>query len=263
MHVSLLHSGWQSPPLSEGSQAGFLRMDLGGAVMNETMKVHKQEAARSALELVAPGMVVGLGHGSTVLWAVRLLAAWLQEGRLRDVTVVPCSILIEREAKALGISLKQLDDVPHLDLVLDGADELTPALDCIKGGGGALLKEKILAQATDTLIIIADSSKLSPALGTHWPVPVECVPWGRRFQVAYLESLGATVVLRRNAEGQAFQTEQGNIILDCDFGPIVDPARLARQLSARAGIVEHGLFLGMAREALLAGPQGLQRLRRQ
>lgn len=262
MHSLLQRNGDVTLSKIDSSQAGFFGMSLGGAAMTETMKVHKQEAARAALELVAPGMVVGLGHGSTVLWAVRLLAEWLEEGRLRDITAVACSTLVEREARAMHIPLKQLDDVPRLDLVLDGADEVTPNLDCIKGGGGALLKEKILAQATDRLVIIADSSKLSPALGTHWPVPVECVSWGRRFQVEYLESLGATVVLRRNTEGRAFLTEQGNIILDCDFGPIDAPHDLAQRLATRAGVVEHGLFLGMASEVILAGPQGLERLRR-
>lgn len=231
--------------------------------MGDTMKQHKQQAARAALDLVQPGMRLGLGHGSTVLWAVRLLAERMANGSLFNLTVVPCSALIEAEARSLGIAITQMDEASGLDLVLDGADEITDQLDCIKGGGGALLREKILAQASEKFVIIADSSKLSPKLGTHWPVPVECVPWGRHSQAAYLESLGAVVVMRRDADGKPYLTEHGNIIFDCDFGPIIDPVRLAARLSARAGIVEHGLFLGMAAEAYLAGPSGVQRLRRE
>lgn len=231
--------------------------------MSETMKYHKQQAASAALDLVEPGMRLGLGHGSTVLWAVRLLAERVASGQLSNLTIVPCSTLIQEEARSLGMPITQLDDVSGLDLVLDGADEITAQLDCIKGGGGALLKEKILAQAAAKFVIIADSTKLSQALGTHWPVPVECIPWGRDILRKYLESLGATIILRQDADGRAFLTEQGNIIFDCDFGPIADPAFLAMQLSTRAGVVEHGLFLQMADEAVLAGPGGVQRLRRE
>ncbi len=231
--------------------------------MSDTMKQHKQAAARTALELVEPGMRLGLGHGSTMLWAVRQLAERIASGMLTNLTVVPCSALIEEEARSLGITITQMDDVQGLDLVLDGADEVTAKLDCIKGGGGALLREKILAQSAERFVVVADSSKLSPSLGTHWPVPVECIPWGRQSQARYLETLGATVIMRRDADGRPNLTDHGNIIFDCDFGPIADPHQLASQLSARAGIVEHGLFLGMASEAILAGPGGVQRLRRE
>jgi ribose 5-phosphate isomerase A len=132
----------------------------------------------------------------------------------------------------------------------------------IKGGGGALLREKIVAQASRREIIVVDESKLSPALGTHWPVPVEVVLFGWRTQAAYLESLGAKPVLRLTDAGTPFETDQGNLILDCDFGPISNPAQLAVKLEGRAGVVEHGLFLGLATEVIVAGTEGIRRIKR-
>ena len=147
---------------------------------------------------------------------------------------------------------------PVVDLTIDGADEVDPDLNLIKGGGGALLHEKIVAQASRREIIVVDQAKLSPALGTLWPVPVEVVPFGYRSQAAYLESLGAKITLRQSNDGAPFETDQGNLILDCRFGPIPDPARLAVRLNRRAGIVEHGLFLGLATGIIVAGEQGIR-----
>ena len=145
--------------------------------------------------------------------------------------------------------------------MIDGADEVDPHLNLIKGGGGALLREKIVAQASWREIIVVDESKLSPALGTRWPVPVEVVPLGWRSQGAYLESLEAQPVLRRNSDGSPFKTDQGNLILDCRFDPIYQPAQLAARLSERAGIVEHGLFLGLATDVIVASDQGIRHLK--
>ncbi|MCK4452241.1 MAG: ribose 5-phosphate isomerase A, partial [Anaerolineae bacterium] len=152
---------------------------------------------------------------------------------------------------------------PVVDVTIDGADEVDPHLNLIKGGGGALLREKIVAQASRCEIIVVDESKLSPALGTHWPVPVEVTPFGWRSQAAYLESLGAQPVLRLSSDGTPFTTDQGNLILDCRFGPISQPAQLAARLSERAGIVEHGLFLGLATDVILAGVEGVRHLERE
>ena len=151
-----------------------------------------------------------------------------------------------------------------IDLTFDGADEVDPALNLIKGGGGALLREKIVAQASRREIIIVDESKLSPALGTCWAVPVEVIPFGWRTQAAYLEALGAQVSPRpaQDAPAQLFITDQGNYILDCAFGPIADPAGLGARLDARTGIVAHGLFLGLATEAIVAGTEGIRYLSR-
>jgi ribose 5-phosphate isomerase A len=149
-----------------------------------------------------------------------------------------------------------------VDLTIDGADEVDPHLNLIKGRGGALLREKIVAQASRREIIVVDESKLSPMLGTCWPVPVEVVPFGWRAQVAYLESLGARQALRRSSDGTPFRTDQGNLILDCHFGPISRLARLVARLNERAGIVGHGLFLGLATDVIVATPQGLRHLRR-
>jgi len=222
----------------------------------------KRQAAERAAALVESGMVVGLGHGSTAAFAVRRIAELLQSGQLTDILGVPCSLQVEAEARRLAIPLTDLDEHPTIDLTIDGADEVDPHLNLIKGGGGALLREKLVAQASRREVIVVDGSKLSPALGTHWPVPVEVVPFGWRTQVAYLESLGARPVLRRAADGSPFTTDQGNLILDCHVGPIADPAALARRMEGRAGIVAHGLFLGLATDVIVAAADGIRHLRR-
>ncbi|MFU8857884.1 MAG: ribose-5-phosphate isomerase RpiA [Deferrisomatales bacterium] len=221
---------------------------------------YKRKAAERAVALVEPGMVVGLGHGTTAILALELLAERLQSGTLRDVSGVPCSLFVEREAVRQGIPLAPFEARPVLDLTIDGADEIGPDLALIKGGGGALLREKIVAQASRRVAIVADDSKLSPALGTRRPVPVEVVAFGCASQVRYLESLGARVVPRQADERTLFVTDQGNLILDCHFGPIPEPEPLAEKLAARAGIVAHGLFLGLATDVLVAGPEGVRRL---
>ena len=222
----------------------------------------KQQAAERAVEFVESGMVVGLGYGRTVRLALHCLAQLLQAGDRRDVIGVPCSIQTEAEARQLGIPLTTLDEHPVVDLTIDGADEVAPNLDLIKGGGGALLREKIVAQASRREIIVVDETKLSPALGTRRPLPVEVVPFGWCSQAAFLEALGARVTVRQGPDGTPFRTDQSNLILDCDFGPIAEPARLAAQLDARAGIVAHGLFLGLATDVIVAGVQEIRHLRR-
>jgi ribose 5-phosphate isomerase A len=221
----------------------------------------KQQAADRALEYVTAGMVVGLGHGTTAILALRRLAERLRTGQLRDVVGVPCSSFIEAEALRLQVPTTTLDAHPVVDLTIDGADEVDPNLNLIKGGGGALLREKIVAQASRREIIIVDHSKLSPALGTRWAVPVEVVPFGCRSQLSYLESLGARVTVRQSDDRTLHLTDQGNLILDCAFGPIRDPRKLAVQLGERAGIVEHGLFLGLATEVIVAEPKGIRHLK--
>ena len=230
---------------------------------NRTEEQLKQRAAERAVEFVKSGMVVGLGHGSTAIFAVRRIARLLHEGQLQDILGVPCSLQVKEEAHQLGIPLTTLDEHPVVDLTIDGADEVDPDLNLIKGGGGALLREKIVAQASRREIIVVDESKLSPALGTHWPVPVEIVPFSWRSQAAYLESLGAQPVLRLNSDSTPHKTDQGNLILDCHFGPISDPAQLAAQMNERAGIVEHGLFLGLATDVIVASVEGIRHLKRQ
>jgi ribose 5-phosphate isomerase A len=222
----------------------------------------KQQAAEQAVEFIESGMVIGLGHGSTAIFALRRLAQLLGTGTLRAILGVPCSSQVEAEARKLGIPLTTLDEHPVIDLTIDGADEVDTDLDLIKGTGGALLREKIVAQASRREIIVVDESKLSPALGTHRELPIEVVPFGWRAQAAYLESIGARVSVRQNSKGVFFKTDQGNLIIDCNFGPIAQPALLSARLSERAGIVEHGLFLGLATDVIVAGPEGVHHLRR-
>ncbi len=208
-------------------------------------------------------MIVGLGAGSTALLAVQGLAEALARGELAGILGIPCSSVIEAEARRLGIPLTTLEDHPVIDLTFDGADEVDPDLNLIKGGGGALVREKIVAQASRREIIVVDESKLSPLLGTRWALPVEVVPFGWGSQAAYLESLGARIRLRSgDGAAEPFITDQGNYILDCDFGPIADPVGLGARLDARTGIVGHGLFLGLATDVIVAGASGVRHLRR-
>ena len=216
----------------------------------------KRQAAERAVEFVQPGMVLGLGAGSTAVFAVRRIGALLREGALRDVAGVPCSREVAAEAERAGVPLVALEDRPDIDLTIDGADEVDPELNLIKGGGGALLREKIVAQASGREIIVVDEEKLSPVLGTRWAVPMEVVPFGWRSQARFVEALGGRVALRQGG-GAPYRTDQENFILDCAFGPIRDPAGLAARLSGRAGIVEHGLFLGLATDLIVAGAGGV------
>jgi len=222
----------------------------------------KRAAAFYAVQFVESGMVVGLGAGSTAALAVQRLAALLRDGQLKDILGVPCSLQVEQEARDLGFPLTTLEEHPQLDLTIDGADEVDPNLNLIKGGGGALLREKIVAQASRREIIVVDESKLSPTLGTHWPLPVEVLPFGWRSQIPFLESLGARVVLRHYSDGSPFLTDQGNLILDCHFGPIPDPKGLAAELSQRAGAIAHGLFLDLATDVVVAADEGIRHLKR-
>ena len=222
----------------------------------------KRQAAEQGAALVESGMVVGLGFGSTAVYAIRHIAARLSEGDLRDILGIPTTRSVEAEASALGIPLTTLEAHPRIDLTLDGADEVDPRLDVIKGGGGALLREKIVAQASRRLVIVVDERKLSSRLGSRAALPVEVLPFGWGSQVAYLESLGAEVTRRSLPDCSPFTTDQGNWILDCRFGPLQDPAALAAGLQARAGILDHGLFLGLATEVIVAGAGGVRRLTR-
>jgi ribose 5-phosphate isomerase A len=225
---------------------------------NDPHAAFKQAAAEHALTFVQSGMVVGLGTGSTAIFATRRLGVLMQSGALRDVVGFPTSKATADAARAAGIPLLDEECPRAIDVTIDGADEVDPQLNLIKGGGGALLREKIVAEASRREIIVVDESKLSPALGTRWPLPVEVVPFGWRSQARFLEALGARVVVRAGSDGKPFHTDQGNLVLDCAFGPIAKPVDLARRLADRAGIVEHGLFLGLATDLLVAGAAGVE-----
>jgi ribose 5-phosphate isomerase A len=226
----------------------------------EGLERQKQEAATRAVELVQSGMVVGLGAGSTAAFAVRRIAELLRQGELHDIVGIPCSNEVGASARQLGIPLTTLQEREAIDLTIDGADEVDPDLNLIKGGGGCLLHEKIVAQASRREIIIVDATKPSPRLGTKWALPVEVIPFCWGSQRRFLESLGAQVDVRQTPSGRVFKTDEGNLILDAAFGPIADPYALARELDARTGIVEHGLFLGMATDLLVAGDDDVQHL---
>src|SRR5271165_5057229 len=220
----------------------------------------KQLAGEQAASLVESGMVVGLGTGSTAIFATRHIAERLRRGELRDIVAIATSRATDAAARELGIPLVT-DDIPRaVDITIDGADEVDPALDLIKGGGGALLREKVVAQASRREVIVVDESKLSPRIGTRWALPIEVLEFGWRSQARFLESLGAEVMPRQK-DGTLFRTDQGNLILDSRFGPIADPPALSVVLGARAGIVEHGLFIGIAHDLIIAGADGVRHVR--
>lgn len=215
----------------------------------------KEAAAKAAASLVLDGMIVGLGTGSTAKFAVDALATRMAEG-LR-FTGIPTSEATAQQARRLGIHLTTLADHPQIDLTIDGADEIHPStLNLIKGRGGALLREKIVAASSKQLIIIADESKLVDQLGTKMPVPVEVIPFGWQSTSQRLERLGCRAVLREN-----FTTDGGHLILDCAFGVIMDPQTLAHEIDSITGVVEHGLFLGLATQAFIATKIGVENYR--
>lgn len=221
----------------------------------------KRLAAARALELVRPGMRLGLGTGSTARHFVELLGERVRTGL--DVICVPTSEQTRTLAMACGVHLSTLDETPHLDLTVDGADELDHALSLIKGGGAALLREKIVAAASDRLVIIADETKLVDVLG-RFPLPIEVAPFGlTSTEIAIkraIEQAGChgSVTVRRDKAGEVLVTDGGHYILDAKLGRIVDAGALASALSAVPGVMEHGLFLGMASGAVLATANGLR-----
>jgi ribose 5-phosphate isomerase A len=222
----------------------------------------KRQAGEKAASFVSSGMVVGLGTGSTAVFATRRIGELIGSGVLKGVSGVPTSRATADEARRSGIPLLS-DEIPReIDLTIDGADEVNPALDLIKGGGGALFREKIVAQASRRVVIVVDESKLSPALGAHHALPVEVARFGCRSQERFLETIGGKPSLRLGPDGRPSETDQGNWIFDCSFGPISDPAALAARLGARAGIVEHGLFCGIATVVIVAGEGGIRELER-
>jgi ribose 5-phosphate isomerase A len=221
----------------------------------------KREAARRALDLVRPGMRLGLGTGSTARHFVDLLGERVAQGLV--VVGVPTSEKTRAQAESLGVPVTTLEEAPELDLAVDGADEVDPALRLIKGGGGALLREKIVAAAAKRMIVIADESKLVDRLGA-FALPVEVVPFGLAATRRHVAEAAARcgrrgeIRLRLDPEGAPFVTDGGHNILDCAFGAIDDPPALAEALQAIPGVVDHGLFIGLARGAILAGAQGLK-----
>lgn len=219
----------------------------------------KEAAARASLQFVKDGQVVGLGTGSTAAYFIKLLAEQVKDGlRIRGI---PTSIRSRELALSLGIPLLTLDDCQEIAVTVDGADEVDPQLRLIKGGGGAMLREKIVASATKQLVIVADSSKQVPVLG-KFPVPVEVIPFAQVLVAKRIRALGAEIRLRTGADGKPFVTDENNHILDCWFGVIRDVEGLARQLSDMPGLVEHGLFIGMASVALFARGSEIVELRR-
>lgn len=222
--------------------------------------IFKRQAGEAAVEYIQSGMLVGLGTGTTAIWAVRRIGERLKEGTLKDVVGVPTSLQTEAEARRVGIPLVPTNNIGsrEIDVTIDGADEITPQFDLIKGGGGALLREKITAQLSRILIIAADDSKLVPRLCTGWAIPVEVVPFGYRSHKDFFLKLRGIPTLRLDQAGDAYQTDQGNYIYDVRFPPLEDPAALADQLKRRTGVVEHGLFLGMATQVITCGPTGLR-----
>ena len=222
----------------------------------------KQRAAEAALGYVQSGMVVGLGTGSTADFFIQALATALAEGRVRDIRGIPTSVQSERRARELGIPLAMLSATVRPDVTIDGADEVAPNLDLIKGLGGALLREKIVAQNSAKLIIIADASKTVSALGTRSPLPVEVVPFCHEAHEPFLRSLGATPVLRRDPAKNPVVTDNGNYIYDCRFSRIDRAKDVESALLHRAGVVETGLFLGMAERAIIGDDGGVREVRR-
>lgn len=222
----------------------------------------KNKAAVEAVKNVESGMVLGLGTGLTANFAIREISRLLKEGTLKDILGIPSSNQTEKLALELGIPLITFEQKSEIDLNIDGADEVDPDLNLIKGGGGALLREKIIAQSSIRNIIVVDEQKMSQKLGTKWAVPVEIIEFSYKPVAKYLEDLGAEVALRKNQNGEIFKTDHGNIIVDCNFGQIQDLNELNKALNSKAGIVEHGLFIGITDEVIIGTPDTIEYLKK-
>lgn len=222
---------------------------------------YKKEAAQAAAQLVQSGMIVGLGTGTTAAYLVNELGRRVAEEGLH-FTGVPTSERTAEQARSLGIPLATLADIKEIDLTIDGADEVQlGTLALIKGHGGALLREKIVASASKRMAVIVDETKLVKRLGGTLAVPVEVVPFGWEATARKLKAIGAGAELRPGVDDKPYVTDGGHYILDCAFGPIADPKRIARELDETVGVVEHGLFLGLAKQVFVGGPGGVKILK--
>jgi ribose 5-phosphate isomerase A len=221
-------------------------------------ELKRAAAERAVADEIHDGMVVGLGTGTTAIHATRRIGALLRGGELRNIVGVPTAVETADEARRCSIPLLA-DDVPwEIDVTIDGADEVDPQLDLIKGGGGALLREKLVAQATAREVIVVDGSKCTERLGTRFPLPVEVVDFGLATTRLAIERLGARVVIRGSGSATGpFRTDQGNLVFDCELGPIEDAEALAAELASHAGVVEHGLFLGVTAVLIVASESGI------
>ena len=229
-----------------------------------SVEAQKRQAAARALDWVRPGMRLGLGTGSTAQHFIELLGERVRGGL--QIIGVPTSESTRIQAQRLGIALSTLDETPELDLTIDGADEIAPDLSLIKGGGGALLREKIVAAASAQMLVIADESKWVPMLGS-FPLPIEVVPFGLAATRRAIESIigvapNILLTLRKSHDGLAFVTDGGHWIIDVTLGRIPDPLLLAQRLATIPGVVEHGLFIGLAQAAIVAGAGGLRVVQR-
>lgn len=225
---------------------------------------YKREAAQAAVKYIEDGMAVGLGSGTTASVMIDALAARVKNENLR-VRAIPTSEVSGEQARRLGITLSDFVQDPILDIAIDGADEVhRESLTLIKGRGGALLREKIVASAARKFIVIVDDRKIVDSLGSRMPLPIEVIPWGwERIQTLLISKIGArTAHPRTEKDGRIYQTDNHNFILDCVFDPITDAASLARDIAAITGVVDHGLFIDMTSEVLVAGQNGVASLRR-
>jgi ribose 5-phosphate isomerase A len=221
--------------------------------------VWKKAAAAVAADLVVDDMVVGLGTGSTAAFLVSILGERVRQGL--EIVAIPTSERTRQHALAEGITLIDFSDQQRIDLTIDGADEIARgSLDLIKGAGGALLREKIVASASDRMVVISDASKLVDRLGGGFAVPIEIAPFGWEVTISRLRDRSQAVRLRRAVNDAPYLTDGGNYIADCDFSPIADAAALERDLGSIVGVLETGLFIGMASEVIVAGADGVQRL---
>jgi len=226
--------------------------------MSNSQQNEKELAGRAAAQLVIDGDIVGLGTGSTAYFTVLALGERVKDGL--KMVGIPTSVATADLARTLGIPLTTLDDHPEIDITIDGADEIDPQLNLIKGGGGAHLREKVIAAASKKMIVIADSGKVVPVLG-KFPLPVEIVSFARAVVEKKIAALGATIKLRARPDGSPYVTDNGNPILDCSFGKIADPPALARTLRDIPGVVEHGLFIGLAKLALVGRGELVEEIR--
>ncbi len=225
-------------------------------IMSIDRSQQKKNAGYRAAEYVEDGMVVGLGTGSTARYAIEKIGQRIKEENL-DIVGIPTSVKTEERAKKAGIDIVELDEADKIDLTIDGADEVDPEMNLIKGGGGALLREKIIAYNTNNYIVIVDPSKMVDILGESFDLPIEILSIWQKGISDSVEGLGCEAQLRKD-DGSVYKTDNGNNILDCDFGKIKDPEGLSQKLNSIPGVIENGLFLGVSDKIIIGNEKGFE-----